>query len=105
MSRSQLIKLVKASTVRVLGAVSGLTGQLDKMTGGAVTGFRNMVGGLKGGVAGLKSFKVALAATGIGLLLVAIGSLVSFFHKHKERSGATQSRNASTWSRVRCYPG
>ena len=75
------------------GAVSGLTNQLDKMTGGAVSGFRNLTGGLKNGVTGLQSFKVALAATGIGLLLVAIGSLVSFFTSTKR--GAEQLKVAT----------
>src|SRR5210317_1850128 len=70
------------------GAVSGLTNQLDKMTGGAVSGFRNLTGGIKNGVTGLKSFKVALAATGIGLLLVAIGTLISYFTSTKR--GAEQ---------------
>lgn len=60
-------------------ATEGLTNQLDKMTGGAVSGLKNLGAGLKSGVAGLKSFKVALAATGIGLLITAIASLVSYF--------------------------
>jgi len=75
------------------GAVSGLTNQLDKMTGGAVSGFRNLTGGIKNGVTGLKSFKVALAATGIGLLLVAIGTLVSYFTSTKR--GAEQLKVAT----------
>ncbi len=65
-------------------ATSGLTNQLDKMTGGAVTGLKNFTSGLKSGVAGLKSFKVALAATGIGLLITAIASLVSYFRDTEE---------------------
>ena len=65
-------------------AVGGLTNQLDKMSGGAITGFRNFTAGIKNGVTGLKSFKVALAATGIGLLVVAIASLVSYFQSTKE---------------------
>jgi hypothetical protein len=65
-------------------AVGGLTNQLDKMSGGAITGFRNFTAGIKTGVTGLKSFKVALAATGIGLLVVAIASLVSYFQSTKE---------------------
>jgi len=75
------------------GAVSGLTNQLDKMTGGAVSGFRNLTGGIKNGVTGLKSFKVALAATGIGLLLVAIGTLISYFTSTKR--GAEQLKVAT----------
>jgi len=65
-------------------AVGGLTKQLDKMSGGAITGFRNFTAGIKNGVTGLQSFKVALAATGIGLLVVAIASLVSYFQSTKE---------------------
>lgn len=65
-------------------ATAGLTTQLDKMTGGAVTGIKNFTSGLKSGVAGLKSFKVALAATGIGLLITAIASLVSYFRDTEE---------------------
>ena len=65
-------------------ATAGLTTQLDKMTGGAVSGLKNFTSGLKSGVAGLKSFKVALAATGIGLLITAIASLVSYFRDTEE---------------------
>ncbi|MGM0934032.1 MAG: hypothetical protein ACQEWD_11365 [Bacteroidota bacterium] len=56
-----------------------LTNSLDRMTGGAVTGFKNMVAGAKNGVMAMRSLKVAIAATGIGLLVVAVGSLVSYF--------------------------
>ena len=62
-------------------AVGGLTNSLDKMTGGAITGFRNLKGGLVNAVKGFKSLKVAIAATGIGVLVLAFGSLVTFFTK------------------------
>lgn len=62
-------------------AVGGLTNSLDKMTGGAITGFRNLKGGIINAVKGFKSLKVAIAATGIGLLVLAFGSLVTFFTK------------------------
>jgi len=65
-------------------ATAGLTNQLDKMTGGAVSGFKNFSSGLKSGIAGLKSFRVALAATGIGLLITAIAGLVSYFKDTEE---------------------
>jgi DNA repair exonuclease SbcCD ATPase subunit len=71
-------------------ATSGLTNQLDKMTGGAVSGFRSLKGGLKNAVTGMKTLKGAIAATGIGLLLVAITSLVSYFQKTER--GAQQLR-------------
>ena len=87
------IKDVQTGVEDTSGAVSGLTNQLDKMTGGAISGFRNFTGGIKNGVKGLKSFKVALAATGIGLLLVAIGSLVSYFTSTKR--GAEQLKVAT----------
>lgn len=56
-----------------------LTDKLDQMTGGAVSGFRNMLNGTKQAIMGMKSLKVAIAATGIGALVVAVGSLVSYF--------------------------
>ena len=74
-------------------ATAGLTNQLDKMTGGAVTGLRNFSSGLKTGVAGLKTFKVALAATGIGALVVAVGTLISYFTNTKR--GAEQLAKAT----------
>ena len=61
--------------------VSGVTSQIDKMTGGLVSGFKKGVSGIKQGITAMKSLKVAIAATGIGLLLVAIGSLTSYFTK------------------------
>ena len=77
----------------VTDATSGLVGQLDKMTGGAITGFRKFGGGLKTAVSGLKSFKVALAATGVGLIVVAMGTLVSYFTSTKR--GAEQLKVAT----------
>ena len=62
-------------------AVGGLTNSLDKMSGGAITGLRNIKGGLLNAVKGFKTLKVAIAATGIGLLVIAFGSLVTFFTK------------------------
>ena len=78
------IKDVQTGVAGTSAAVTGLAGQLDKMTGGAISGFRNLTGGIKNGVTGLKSFKVALAATGIGLLVVAIGSLITAFKSSEE---------------------
>ena len=77
----------------VTSATSGLTNQLDKMTGGAITGFRKFGGGIKTAVSGLKTFKVALAATGIGLIVVAMGTLVSYFTSTKR--GAEQLKVAT----------
>lgn len=60
-------------------ATDGLLGSLDRMTGGAVTAFRGIVSGAKTGVVAMRSLKVAIAATGIGLLVIAVGTLVSYF--------------------------
>ena len=61
--------------------LSGVTAQADKLTGGLVSGFKNGIKGIRNAVKGFKSLKVAIASTGIGLLVVALGSLVSFFTK------------------------
>ena len=60
---------------------SALTSQLDKMTGGAISGFRNMMSGIRGMITGMKSLKLAVISTGIGALLVAITSVVAYFEK------------------------
>ena len=87
------IENVEDSVKGTDAAVGGLGNQLDKMTGGAVTGFRNFAKGVKTGVLGLKTFKVALAATGIGLILVAFGALTSYFTSTKK--GAEQLKVAT----------
>jgi hypothetical protein len=71
-------------------ATAGLTTQLDKMTGGAVSGLRKLGGGLKTAATGFKTLRGAVFATGIGALLIAITSLVAYF-KRTER-GAQQLR-------------
>jgi len=74
----------KKTTEDATAATRGLTGQLDKMTGGAVTAFRGIVKGAKSGVVAMTTLKGAIAATGIGLLVVAVGSLATMFSKTQE---------------------
>ena len=74
----------KRATQDTTAATKGLTSQLDKMTGGAITGFKGMVGGIKNGIKSLKTFKAAAAATGIGALVIAVGSLATMFSKTQE---------------------
>ena len=63
-----------------VGASSGaLTSKLDSMTGGAVSGFRNMVGGIKGVALGFKSVGVAIALSGLGLLIITISAIIAAF--------------------------
>ena len=58
------------------GSMGGITGTLDKMTGGAVSAFKSMGAGLKGLALGFRSVGFAIAASGIGLLVLVIASLV-----------------------------
>ena len=58
-----------------------IEGQLDKMTGGAVTGFRKAAQGTKSFITGLKLTRGAVIATGIGALVVAVVALVQAFTK------------------------
>ena len=69
------------------------------MTGGAVTGFRNMTKGVKTAITGMKTLKGAVAATGIGLLLVAITSLVAYF-KRTERGAQALRKITATLGAV-----
>ena len=71
----------KKTTEDATAATKGLTNQLDKMTGGAVTAFRGIVNGAKSGVVAMTTLKGAIAATGIGLLVVAVGSLATAFSR------------------------
>ena len=71
-------------TKKLGGDVGGLTGKLDSLTGGAVTGFSNMVKGVKSITLGFKSLKFAIAATGIGLLVVAIAAVGAAFRGSEE---------------------
>ena len=65
-------------------ATKGLTNSLDRMTGGAVSGFKGVVKGARSGIAAMTSLKVAIAATGIGLLVTAVGALVLAFQRNQE---------------------
>ena len=65
-------------------ATGALTGQLDKLTGGAVSGFAAMKQGITSTIGGMKSLKLAIAATGIGALVVAVASLATAFTSSQE---------------------
>ena len=57
---------------------------LDKVTGGAVTKFKNFTAGIKSATLGFKGLKAALMATGIGALVVLLGSLTAAFTQSEE---------------------
>lgn len=65
-------------------SVDGLTGKLDKMTGGAISGFKNFVSGARSGIAAMNGLKVAIAATGIGALVIAILAVKTAFESSEE---------------------
>ena len=70
------------NAVKGLGSgVEGAKTALDKMTGGAVSGFTKAAQGTKKFIKGLKLTKVALISTGIGAIVVAVSALVGFFLK------------------------
>lgn len=66
------------------GAIDQMSGALDKFTGGAITAFKSFKAGAMSGIASMKTLKGAIASTGIGLLVVAVGSLVTYFTKSQE---------------------
>ena len=76
---SQQIDDVDKATKGLSTNVTSLTGALDKMTGGAVSGFKNAVGGVKSFIKGMKLTRAAIISTGIGALVVAVVALVSAF--------------------------
>jgi hypothetical protein len=63
-----------------------ITKAADKLTGGAISGFKGMITSIKGAVTGLKTMKGALIATGIGAFVVVVGSLISAFTSTEEGS-------------------
>ena len=72
-----------------VGAAGGaVEGQLDKLTGGAVSGFKRAAQGTKAFITGLKLTRAAIIATGIGALVVGVTALVSAFTS--TRRGARQ---------------
>jgi len=59
-------------------------GVLDKVTGGAVTKFKNLTSGVKSAIKGFKGLRVAIISTGIGALVIALGSLITMFKSSEE---------------------
>jgi len=67
-------------------------GIIDGFTGGAVSGFRNVLGSVKGLSGGMKGLKGAIISTGIGALIVALGAL--FVHFQNTEKGAKMLKTA-----------
>lgn len=78
------LKDVKKNVKEVDDSTAVLTNQLDKMTGGAISGFKNAAKGTKGFIKGLKATRGAIIATGIGALVIGLVSLVKVFTRSEE---------------------
>lgn len=61
-----------------------LGGIADKVTGGAVSGFKGLITTLGGVTKSFKTLRGALISTGIGALIVAVGSLAAAFTASEE---------------------
>lgn len=70
---------INNETKEIKGSLSGITGMLDKISGGMVTKFNNLKGSLGGVAGGFKSMGIAIAASGIGLLVTVIATVTSAF--------------------------
>jgi len=77
-SETQLKKVGNA-TEQVGTKAKATTGTLDKMTGGAITRFKGLIGSLKSVALGFKSIGFAIAASGIGLLVLGIAAVTAAF--------------------------
>lgn len=66
-------------TKDLTGNTNTLSDSLDKVTNGAVTGFKNMVKGVKTLTGGFKGLRGAVIATGLGGLLVIVTAVVEYF--------------------------
>ena len=77
-----------SNSLKDAGQQSSQLGVLDKITGGAVSGFKNATTGVKSFITGLKLTRAAIIATGIGALVVGVTALVGAFTS--TRRGARQ---------------
>lgn len=78
---TQQINKVDKATKSLGTGIEGAATALDKMTGGAVTGFKKAAQGTKAFIKGLKLTRGAIIATGVGALVVAVVALVTAFTK------------------------
>ena len=92
---SNLDRSIEASedAVKNLGTTGQtVVGGLDKLTGGLASQFLGAAKGVGTFIKGLNLTKVAIAGTGIGLLVLALGSIVTYFTQSFE--GARKLKTA-----------
>lgn len=63
---------------------SGVVGKLDSLTGGAISGIKNMIKAVSGATKGFNLLKVAIIGTGIGALVIGIMAVVKAFKSSEE---------------------
>lgn len=78
--------------------LNSLQDKADDLTGGLVSGFKAVVRGVKQGVKAMTTLRTAVIATGVGALVVAVGSLVSYFQNTEE--GAKSLRKAMAFLEI-----
>lgn len=86
------VNKAKQSIDKTTDSTEVLTNQLDKMTGGAISGFKNAAQGTKSFITGLKLTRAAIIGTGIGALVIGVIALVQAFGKTEE--GARRLKKA-----------
>ena len=85
--RGKATKVVKETTDAQkdsTAATGQFTGVIDKYTGGAVTGFKNMATSIGTAIKGMNLMKVAIIGTGIGALVIGILAVVQAFKSSEE---------------------
>ena len=73
------VKDVDKSVKETGKGFSGLSGTIDKFTGGAISKFKAFTSGLGGVAGGFKGIGIAIAASGIGLIVLGIAAVTAAF--------------------------
>ena len=73
-----------AEATKKQNKLSGVMGELDKLTGGAISSFGRFYTSIMTAVKGMNLLKIAWIATGIGAFVVLITSLVAAFKRSEE---------------------
>ena len=75
---------LEVNTEKAQKATAELTGSLDKLSGGAISGFKAMRASLTTVTAAFKTMRGAIIATGLGALVVVLASLKTAFTSSEE---------------------
>lgn len=78
------INNAEGSTKKLNKETGAITQRLDKLSGGAISTFKNMTTSVKSATLGFKGLRAAVIATGIGALLILVTSLAAAFKRNQE---------------------